>query len=309
MVNKKLLLRNSILFLILLFFLFFLINVSYNNLIIKNKSIYINEIQYSQSSNFNILIMGDSHAAYGLNPTFINNSFNFANPLESYDQTFFKLKKIIFEKNISIILIPFDYHSFSDYRSEKYKDIWYWSNYLNYSELEILSEKDYKFLFILNNFPILGNGADFINLFISEKTNISNGWFSSNKNFNNINPKLRQDLSDDRVLRQFPNKKMIDKKLLLYFNKTINLALGNNISIFLVKYPISIEYQNSISNLNNSNFYYDLENNIDDYNITILDYQNLFDTNQNYFFDQDHLNSIGAKNLSILINLNLNLKS
>jgi hypothetical protein len=86
---------------------FISLNAIYINIIIPQKTIYRLEAQFQEMSRFEpeILVMGQSHAANAANPMLIPDSFNYADPGEDYEQTYYKTRKLMEEKNPASIFI------------------------------------------------------------------------------------------------------------------------------------------------------------------------------------------------------------
>ena len=70
----------------------------------------------------------------------------------------------------------------------------------------------------------------------------------------------------------------------------IVLCDKNNIELIGIKYPLSNEY---LSAMNNKSFYADKLFKLN--NLRVIDLKNIFSNNDNYFYDQDHLNERGSK--------------
>jgi len=87
--QEKKLLFGCIKFMIILIILIIFMNLIYIKLIQNNKLIYRSEIFYydyinnKDTNEIKIAILGDSHARDGLNPKFIENSYNFGSSGES----------------------------------------------------------------------------------------------------------------------------------------------------------------------------------------------------------------------------------
>ena len=299
------LIKKGIVYTIIVFIIILALNQLYVNNILSEKLIYRTNIDYNNyKGNLTVLIMGDSHPALGINPSKINNSFNYTVQSESYDQTYFKFRKATKENpNLEYVLLPLEPYSFSDYRANKYVYTWYWLNYLTYKELSKITGKSKLNLYISKTFPILGNGQELSRLYGKpDLTELYKGWNIKDADW--ALEKNKNRITSDRIKIQFKENYEINPKLLYYFLEIIKLANENNIIIVIVKYPLSNTY---LEELNKTNFNNDKYNNTLFYfinknnNTIILDYQKSF-KNDSHFSNQDHLNRIGATRLSEKIN-------
>ncbi len=286
-----------------------IINSIYVSKILINKIDYKKEELLFKNKNFNILILGDSHPAYGLNPEYLSNSINLAVPSESYILNYFKLKKILNgTNNISVVILPIDIHSFTSYRKNQVSDIYYWKNYISNDELINLTDYNIIRIEINKYLPIIGNGEDIITyLFFQGNINIkNNGWLYENKSLTNLNYKDKIKTAKSRIKLQIPNKdNLFNKTQLLYFKKIIDITNNNNITLIFIKFPVSKYYLDSLneSNISINKFYSDLNLTINNYNnVKIVNFQNIFIMNDSYFFNNDHLNYKGANYISKMIN-------
>ena len=295
--------------------LLLIMNVGYYHLILSSGTLEKKYTQFQEcKKNIKILVLGDSHTDAGINPMHINNSFNDASAGESYFQTYYKLKTYLDEGlKLEVIILPFDLHSFSSFRADRIKQQWYWSRYVNYLELS-KNNKNIKVLDTLNLelqsfFPVINKGQHITELFFmkSKKNDIIKGYEARNGNYSKLKNKYHWALS--RVNSQLKNQVFIDESLVKYFKKILELSEENNISVVLIKYPLSIEYFTAIKEFipDTEKYYQDIKKMIMGYkDIFLLDYQKLFFGQDSLFSDSDHLNNIGAIIFTKQVNNDLN---
>ena len=278
-----------------------LLNHFYFKTIIPQKNIYKSHYQYLESLNNKptIIFMGDSHPALNVNPIFINNSFNYAVPSETYEQTFYKIRKVLTDNiSIGLFVLPLDIHSFSNYRGNPYKETWHWQYFMSQLELIKVTNNSKAKLFISQKFPFIGKGEEITKLFFSkERTEVNLGW---QKNEKKEALEKNKDLASinrlDTQLANFPE--ILDKQLFTSFINSINLLKEHNKSIVIIKYPVTQEYLSAIESkgINITEFYSNIIKQLDKFgSIDILDYQEKFKDNYSLFSDPDHLNYLGAK--------------
>lgn len=310
--HKKIFMKKGVIFLIVLFIIIFIINSFYINIIFNEKNIYRNYEQFLQTdkSDLEIIFFGDSHPAMDINPEYIDNSFNFAVPSETYEQTFIKVKWIIENyPNIDIFVIPYDYHSFSSYRSNPYYDKKHWLNFVSVKDLSELSNSSQLEIMVYKYLPITGKGTEILSYVENKenKTELYLGWQKETKKFID-NENMTKSASDRVDMQLVGNPNIKDKKLFDSFIKINNLLEKNNKKIILIKYPLTEEYLFAVKKkgLNKNSFYQEEKYLLEKFEeLYILDYQDYFSENKTIFSDQDHLNDKGAKIFSKKINDNL----
>ncbi|OVE74921.1 hypothetical protein BVX95_00655 [archaeon D22] len=278
--------------------------------------------------NIEILFLGDSHAEKGINTELIsNNSFNYAIAGDSYFQDYYKLKRILDENKTELkyIFLEIDLHTFSAFNisNELRNELDYYLPIADKNEILEISNEDSIPLsyYIYSKFKSIGKLEDLIKYFLInflEKHKIRTK--NEEKKFTQI--KNKEILIIDKVNGDFKNKKRINEVNYNYFIRTLTLAKKSNITVILIKYPVTNEYLNEIKNRNIEieGYYKKIENSVtqvfescDQLNFPFikndfedcskndyyyLDYQELFTNNSDYFYDVTHLNKIGSKQLS-----------
>jgi hypothetical protein len=103
-----------------------------------------------------------------------------------------------------------------------------------------------------------------------------------------------------RVRSQFHRKNPFDPTLVHYFKEILELCREKQIPVFLVKYPVSLEYFNAAAGyFSIRDFYKRIDAITENYpNIYLLDYQSIFFNKPQYLADSDHVNKKGAALLS-----------
>lgn len=82
-----------------------------------------------------VLVLGDSHARYGLDPQVLGNAFNFATADEGYMNSYYKLRHILTHdrREIEIVILAIGLHSFEPSRADT-TFVSYWSRYIDFIE-------------------------------------------------------------------------------------------------------------------------------------------------------------------------------
>ena len=290
------------------------INFIYEKTILEKKQIYIIEeeyLKYAQENNRTIkyAFFGDSHTNNDANPRYIPGAYNFAVGGQNYIKIYHRLNKILHKDKVKIDTIIFgvDPHTFS---SKFYDDafmldnLWFWINYYkfySYEELHKLTGKSKTQLFIDSRLPFLGQGRDFEILFKNDRSMIYRGWIADNRNFSKEN-KTAVAKADYNANFRGQTTQLMEVGL-LHFNKSINLARENNMTIIFIRYPLSREYLDNLkyNNITQEEYYDIIFKIIKDRlgsNYHFLDYQAIFMDNSEHYADSAHLNPGGSEEFS-----------
>ncbi len=261
-----------------------------------------------RDGNFDIIFFGDSHVLSGIDPQYINGSFNFASTGENYFQTYYKVKKILESdgEKPKAIALSIDLHSFSSTRVKDFGNLWYWKKYVPFKEMVRFEEENKTQRWMQTYIPVIGKGTGFVELFLqSNKANVVLGYRALNEDFEKA--ENRKKTGEKRARFHFRNAEDFDELLVEKFSKIIDLAQENGVEVFLIKFPVSKEYLAGAEKYIDAEKYYA---NLDDIisktkkkgeGIQMLNYQDEFFDNPGYLSDSDHLNYRGAKALSIFL--------
>jgi len=313
--HKNKICGNEMIGLVIILIMIFSLNAAYLNFLNKNSKISLAYNSYKEHTKYSHIIafafFGDSHPKEAVNPEYINNSFNFASGAGNYFQIYYNLKSIIEDDKIKInsLVLEIDPQSFSSNLYEPQfiiDNYWYWNRFIPVSELSNISDRNYIELFALSKMPIIGGGRDLMHYYLKNKepdNEFFKGWESCKGNIINISHIDLAQIEFNKILRAETNP--ICPIALKYFLLTLDLANKKNISIILIKYPLTTEFVDILEQNNRpqEEYYKNLFLAVNEtkINYTLLDFQDIYFTNQNYFCDMTHLNTIGAKNFSMLL--------
>jgi hypothetical protein len=294
----------SIIFVLILFALLFLVNYCYTKILLSKTILERTENDFlSNLNNIEILTLGDSHPQNGFSPEIVQNSFNFSSGGENYIHTYYKFKYYIKDFNkLNTIILPFDMHSFSQYNVDRFINEWYWRKYIDIREwTELVGDGSYFKKTITSWFPVIGNGGDFLNHILNKPilAEMYRGQVIEHGNYVFNDTKIKD--AKDRVYFMLRDNNLSIEVLWVFFDKIIQLANEKGYRVLLVKYPVSEEYYNEARayfpelEKNNKRMISVVEKNK---NLKILDYQTLFLDKPQYFYNIDHLNIEGSRELT-----------
>lgn len=305
--------KKGMVFLVLLVLAILLVNAVYENFVLTQKTFYRNELRYQsyvkglQGKEINVLFMGDSHIFHGINPEYLDNSFNYASGAENYIKTYYKVRNVLETDSLKVntLVLQIDPHTFSTRYTDEDNLLSEYELYHNFITLKEAREITGDGLFNLwleGNLPVLGNGEEFGILLGGIKLQEINkyGWLKSESDYS-----LKED-KEAELQRSydiaFNNQERISNLSFEYYLRTIDLAQKHNVTLVLIKMPLSDDYFTMLKqrNITNENYY---ETIFEATNKTIshyfvLDYSGEFTEKEYLFGDPDHVNFIGAEILS-----------
>jgi len=252
------------------------------------------------------LAFGNSHTTASINPEhFSIPGYNLAYSSQDlyYDYKLLNLYKDI--PHLETILISLDYFSLGHDEAlsgamHLVKDYWW--------DLNIKPRNGYDLLFVFSLSTFYQNRKTFLKSIINQKrrlpitTNLNKTGFRKND----------QSLSKEDLLTSGQNRAKLHQKIylkykepehLIILNKMLLIAKERNINVIVFTPPYSGGYREAFSKFWLENFYGHI-NKIkqENPNLIYLDYSNSDKFKLKDFRDGDHLNSTGARKLSILLN-------
>ena len=286
-----------------------------------NTTSNLKDKQFSEyRGNLKYLLLGDSYIQGGINPLILKNSFNSSSAMESYPYTYYKLRYIVerLHRKPENIIFQADPSSFSSMRTQQGSNDSYWYRIADYNEMAKLSgnNKLYVRWLVGRSFSYVGKYRSiqkkYINQTKDDETDISDivlGYKPWKLNFSLFNERQQKMQVIDRTHTYFSKNNYFDSFQLLYFEKIMKYTAEKNIGFYLIRVPATNAYLKEISkyfNLDSLNSKIDqIARKYPNYK-GMLDYQNQFKNNPEYFHNPDHLNYHGAKALSELLNARLN---
>jgi hypothetical protein len=298
--------KDGVLFIIISLAILLIFNLIYLKFIEPKKITERKELIYKEfisnlkDRELNYAIFGDSHPDESLNPFYIADSFNFARGGETYIETYYKLKKIVEKDKVKIknIVLQVDLHTFSEKTGTKdrlFTDLYFYSQIVNLNEIAKLKGKSLISVFLEKNFPVLGNGKEFLQNMLRANaiTPIYLGYTPSAdiplKDSYAIAQKA-QKVYDDHFST---NGLVIDEQNFHYFIEILKIAKENNMNVIFVKYPLSKAYASEVEkhNLAEKDYYDEIFSAVNKIinKYTVLDYYDIFFDRPEYFYDAEHL--------------------
>jgi hypothetical protein len=267
---------------------------------VPNDYSYKNEYLHSNSKDIETLVLGSSHSFYGINPDFFSRSaFNAAHVSQSLNYDFFIFNKYINKlSNLKTLILPISYFTLFS-QLENGKEHWRVKNYAIYYDYThhdnvkynyetigekplILLKKAYKHFKGSNNITVseLGFGLNYSN--VKQSDLMATGEIAAKRHTQS-------------------NLDLLDTNLGL-LNKLITGSNENGIRVVLFTPPARKSY---ISHLNENQLSV-MKSSIADMirgksNVEYYDFMNDSRFVNEDFKDADHLNGVGAKKLTKLI--------
>ncbi len=260
---------------------------------------------HEKKSGIEHLILGNSHAYYGLNPAYFSgNTFNLANLSQSLDIDELLLNKNLADMNqLKTVILPISTFSF-DFTLSDSEESWRRYDYLFYSDL---NKTDLSISsFDLRNWSlVLAKGFKSnmdILLSLWKKGSLVNcsekGWANNYKG---------SALSKDTILvkntaerhKAFQGHEFENKNHLL---KIIENLQNRGVRLILIHLPVSRSYFDYVDKESYSITQAYLQGVTSKYpHVEYVDWMQKVGFDTNLFYDPDHLNQVGAKKVSKLL--------
>lgn len=266
-----------------------------------------NNSYYRTDKSVSILFLGDSHVECAINDSMINHSINMASSADTYFYTYYKLQKLTdANPDIHTVILGYIDEFFLKADDEyTYGEEYMGNKYPKYSQLISLKDKLFLFYKRPGVFLIATRDAikqDYILLFKKpEKIYLTLNWGGY---LYLIRDKYSQDVAERK--RPGANYKSSDSPPisplnLRYLKKIVNYCDSRKIKLILLRSPLS-----NLCKRDNYEFSILLQNELK--NVEYFDYSN-FPMEDKDFADLSHLNYVGARKFSNIINIKLNKDS
>jgi hypothetical protein len=245
---------------------------------------------------------GDSHIFCDINPEFVNDSYNFAVGAENYIKTYYKLRQVLNQDKVRIqnVVLEIDLHTFSTKTTTGnflMHELWYYRRFVPYQDISAITGKSLVDVFIRSHLPVVGVREELLTKNLERIPPLKVGWYCEKGNFSGVSNKTLAGIQ--RIQLHFNNQNRTSPIALEYFGKTLELARENNITVILLKSPVSKEYDEGAAymNITKDDYYeavFEAANQAVD-EFFILDYYSSYFNNTEYFSDADHLNCHGSE--------------
>jgi len=254
------------------------------------------------SSEIETLILGSSHAYYGLNPNYFEkNTFNFAGVSQSID-----IDRRILEtyepklKNLKNVIIRLSYTTLFEQLKET-SEKWRIKDYEIYTEINLSSNMKYQSE--LFSMKLENNLDDIFNYYIYKENLVKTSNLGWGEELNGQAKSSKQKMGE-----AIAKKHSIANKEYFEANKEtlaslIKYCQQNNVNVYLITFPAHQAY---VSNLESEQLNLTVETGkLMQANYSNCYYYNFLKSesfNSEDFYDVDHLNHQGAKKMSLTIN-------
>lgn len=261
------------------------------------KRMYIEE----HADEIQTLVLGSSHALYGLNPEyFTDNCFNASYVGQTLDCDEAILKKYMHKlSNLKTVIVPTSYFSFVLKLNEG-EESWRTKNYVLYYMVDISNSiYDYTEIFS-NNFEV--NIDRLISYYVKNKSAIT---------CNENGCAISYDFADDKELEKtgIASAKRHTAKDYSFVKDNVNALISivelcnkNNIRVLLYMSPAHKNYRKNLNKEQLLLTYYITNRISKKYHCTFIDFFENKSFDKKDYCDSDHLNYIGQKKLSLMLN-------
>ena len=248
------------------------------------------------NDSFDTYLFADSHGAQLEETTEAHGIFNFSDPSDSYEDMLRKVKFTVAHSKVKKILISADVHTMSTYRED--------NNNLDRSTI-YATRDDYKssydqFLqrYVRRYVPLL-NGKSRDALLMHFKSLIPRP-FNPELTWSEKTTEQRKARAKLRANIHFETSERSDKQAQL-LEEIIAICRKNDIELLGIKFPLTSEYRAEIIGKG-----YSVEEILTKQHHKVLDFSNIFEGQNEYFRDQDHLSELGASVFAPLLKKEIN---
>ena len=240
---------------------------------------------YIRNSN-EIIILADSHGLPLKDNLNMQGVTNFSSASDSYYDMYRKLIYSIKNLNIKKVIITTDNHTLSKYR-ENFNNTDRSVKYIQFDDNDILLNNSYELFkekYLQRIIPLFNPKTteivkNYLKSFGNKKKRQTNWKLNNNKKFAS---KERADLQYIGLESSF--------RLTECIKSLAKLCDNNNIEIVAIKFPLSKDYLIEIEGKN-----FGADDLFKSLDIEVYDFSKLYVDYDEYFANQDHLNSIGGK--------------
>lgn len=268
---------------------------------IPNDYSYKRDQLLSKADSVELLIMGGSHTAYGINPAYLDRkSFNMA-----YVSQTMRLDNQVFKKfkddlpNLNTLVLMMAYPTLS-HKPNEGEESWRKFNYYRYYGIEPEREI-YNHYLELVNVPFKRNFERIVKHVGGKKviTCDENGWFFNYYQENSVD----LEKTAAKAAARHENGSMDFTRNVKLLKEILNICKEDGINVYMVSFPLYKEY---IKHLNSEKFQKMVdtaEEMAENYsNVKYLNYSRDQRFTEADFYDADHLNDKGATKFTKIFN-------
>ncbi|MBF6640013.1 hypothetical protein IVB69_00835 [Flavobacterium sp. J49] len=273
---------------------------------------------YDNNDKIELLILGNSHANYGINPKQINiESYNMAMVNQPLLHDYKILAKVIDSlPNLKAVVINLDYHSLY-FSNQGIRENWVFYDYGIDTNIETAAKLSRfwigytpKVAFSMLKYDVktyaysLKNRNPTLNFKVEEGVSftdtIYNGWLgytgSKSKKFTTESIQNRADIFNENITRKSERFKN-----LIVFNSILKLLDKKNIRAYVITMPCHPKFRDMINENVRQKDIKEIEKAIKGYNAIYIDFFDAINKEE-FYYDSDHLNKQGATFFSKKLN-------
>lgn len=250
---------------------------------------------------FDTVILADSHGI-PLSPNLLApiGVYNASSAGDNYVDMYLKVRILLENNHVQTLILTVDDHTLSPYRETKNNlplSIHFYADASSYADFYPISY--YSFLYYRFGhcyFPIFDTeNSQVVCKFIQSRFS-GEPLPNADTDWSLLSASTRSSECLTRREQQFPDvaPSIALKKCLL---RIVTLCAEQKVRLIGIRFPLSAEYLRVIGDRSFQAAVY-----LKNLNIAIADFRNIFVAQDSYFYDEDHLNAVGAKQFCYYLN-------
>lgn len=254
------------------------------------------------AANIEVLCLGSSHSYYNINPEYFSvPAFNAAHSSQTLNYDWFLLRKYQDSfPRLQYILLPISYQSLFESLDDA-AESWRIKDYKLYYDINENNYLPYNFEVL--SMPPRFNSNKIIDYYGRHQYTPAMNEFGYATTYHSSVKNDLQKMGREAAARNyFPNKKHLEENL-VYLQKIINWAANRHVQVILFTSPAFEYYRNNLNSAQVNETQLAIKKIVSkNKHVSYNNFMNSSAFGANDFYDADHLNEIGAKKFTFMLN-------
>ncbi len=249
-----------------------------------------------------ILFAGDSHTRNAIDPESLGNVQNIAVGGEHFLKTKYRLQWLLTQGDVQVdaVVLPLEASSFTSWKADNFEPEGVWGRYVDFVEVGRRRGDVVAYLGRAVKgrvFPYVGEADTWFQYLVGAAAFREEAGLGT---FALASPQERAHQARDAAERHFKGNRVDDPSLVWAFRSLIRWLNAKDIRVVLMAYPVSRPYQMAAAGYGGRAVAREgvLPGLLEREAVEFLDYEDVMFGDDRFFLDADHLNVLGARQLS-----------